>query len=187
MPEIVATAGDPAANSYLSLEEADQQMDGFPNAKRWQSLDKATKERALLEGTRKVDRYKGWLPATSTQRLAFPNARDPEGGGIPMEVINALLEFLDWKTSGEMESLKRLQAEGVTNRSLMGQSSTFKADDSQLPAGARKELDRLWHLYSSPRLVQQSRRQMFVSGQTTRSAFAGDNVNTQDNGPLSEI
>ncbi len=173
MPDIIETIGDPAANSYLSLEAADEAMDGFPNARKWLNLSEADRQRALLDATRKVDRYKGWTPQTATQALAFPSSRDPEGV-LPREVTNAVLEILDFEASGEMKSLKKLQAEGVTSRSIMGQSSQFKADESQMPAGARRELDGLWRLYSSPILVQDRVKVAGKPGTTTGSLFKGD-------------
>jgi hypothetical protein len=187
MPDIVATIGDPAANSYLSLADADKAMDGFPNALAWLNLDEATRQRHLLDGSRRIDRFKAWIPKQDpAQALAFPTKKDPTGE-LPPEVPNALLEFLDFQASGEMASIKRLQAEGVTNRSIMGQSTTFKADASQLPAGARNELEKLWRLYSSPVMVRHPHRQMFVRGLTNQSPFSGDPVNSFDNGPLEPL
>jgi hypothetical protein len=173
MPDIVAIIGDPAANSYLSLEDADRLMDGFPNAKKWLNLDEATRQRILLDGTRKIDRFRGWTPKTATQALAFPTSKDP-ADALPREVIDALLEFSDFTASGEMASLKKLQAEGVTNKSVLGQNSSFKEDTSQLPAGSRSSLETLWRLYGTPILIQHPVRSMFRPFSTTGSLFNGD-------------
>lgn len=183
MPDIVATIGDPAANSYLSLEDADAKMDGFPNALAWSNLDEATRQRLLLKWTRIIDRYKFWTPLTSTQALAFPSSKDLPGV-LPAQLLNAFLECLDFEAGAEMLSLKRLQAEGVTNRTLMGQSSTFKADSSQMPAGARNELDRLWRLYSAPIVVQRPHTEALRPDLTNRSPFEGDRAVDLDNDPL---
>jgi len=183
MPDIVATVGDPAANSYLSLEDADAKMDGFPNGPAWENLDDATRQRFLLKWTRIIDRFKGWTPQTATQALAFPSSKDPVGV-IPAQVVNALLECLDFEASGELSSLKKLQAEGVTNRSIMGQSSTFKADPSQLPAGARNELEKLWRLYSGPVIVTRPHTEALKVDPTNRSPFEGDRVIDLDTDPL---
>ncbi len=186
MPDIVATVGDPAANSYLSLEDADQAMDSYPNVAAWLEFEDEVRKRLLIKWTRIIDRFKEWLPATTTQALAFPTKKDAVGV-IPKKTINALLECLDFESAGEMLSLKKLQAEGVTNRSILGQSSTFKEDRSELPAAAQKELMILWKSYAGLLVVQHPHRQMFVEGTTTRSPFAGDPVNPFDNGPLEPL
>ncbi len=185
MPDVVATVSDPEANSYLSLEAADKAMDGFPNAKLWQDFDEATRQRHLLDGTRKIDRFRGWPPRkVSTQALAFPTQKDV-AGALPTEVINALLEFLDFQAGGELIGLKKLQAEGVTSRSLLGQSSSMKADDSNLPSGSRNELLGLWRIYGAP-IVTVPTYTTPLCGPTSASPFKDIVVPPRNQGNVSD-
>ncbi|MGH9462004.1 MAG: DnaT-like ssDNA-binding protein [Vicinamibacteria bacterium] len=145
-----AIPGDEAANSYLTLTEADERMSEFESFDAWDELDEDDQARLLIRGTRLIDRYGGWgAPLDENQRLAFPRSidEDDEGNGvIPDGLKRALLEYVDFRLQdedGARKALKDLQAEGVTSTSMLGQSSTFEKDESELPAGARRELDRL--------------------------------------------
>jgi hypothetical protein len=144
MVTVNATPSDPAANSYLTPTEADALFEGFSGQDAWDELDEDTQCQLLLEGTRLVDSYKRWGPVrVEGQRLAFPRVMDAEAV-IPEPVRLALVEFLNYKVDGQLEPLKKLQAEGVTSASILGQSSNFKEDPSRLPAPARNMLDELW-------------------------------------------
>lgn len=154
MPEINATAQDPEANSYLTLEEADAAMDSFLNAEAWQDFDEPVRERLLINGSRLINQRYPWPPKfDADQAMAFPTAIETDGA-VPAEIRRALLEYLDFMAAGDLDHLKRLQAEGVTNVSQLGQSATVEKDESGLPAGARKELDKLWTKYNAPRVMK---------------------------------
>lgn len=145
MPDINATPSDPAANSYLTIEEADELVDGFEHADKWDDLDEDAKARLLVEAARKVDQYGGlkggWGPTkVSSQRLSFPRQKD-KAGEIPLSVKNAIGEYLNFKLEGSLVALKKLQEEGVSSATILGQSQTFDVDPSGMPAGARRELD----------------------------------------------
>jgi len=141
---INATPSDPAANSYLTLDEADELFEGFSGLDAWDELDPDAQTQLLLEGTRLIDSYQRWGPVRVTgQRLAFPRVMD-EAGKIPENVRLALVEFCNYMVDGQLEPLKKLQAEGVTSASILGQSSSFAADHSRLPAPARNLLDELF-------------------------------------------
>lgn len=147
MPDINATPSDPAANSYLTIAEADELIDGFEHGDKWDDLDEDAKARLLVEATRKVDQYGGlkggWGPTkVSSQRLAFPRRPDT-AGAIPEAVKLAVCEYLNFKLEGSLVALKKLQEEGVTSATILGQSQSFGADLSGLPAGARRQLDAL--------------------------------------------
>lgn len=143
-----ATPNGAAANSYLTMEEADERLNEFPNRLKWDELDPDDRKVLLFQGTRLIDRYRSTPPREKeTQRLAFPTSKDA-AGVIPEAVKLALLEFVDMMLGNvEIQELKQLQAEGVTNSSVLGRSATFTEDRSQLPAGARNELDRLLASY----------------------------------------
>ncbi len=146
-PEFLnATASDPAANSYMTLTEADERMSEFEAFDAWDALEEDDQARMLIRGTRLIDQFHGWgAGLEEDQRLAFPRLIDMNGD-IPDGVKRALLEYVDFRLKdedGSLNELKDLQAEGVTQQSMLGQSTSFEKDDSQLPAGARKELERL--------------------------------------------
>lgn len=150
MPEepdfLDATISGEDANSYLTLEEANERMNEFESFDAWDELDEDDQARMLIRGTRLIDAYCSAGTAFSeTQRLSFPRAID-ETGEIPDAVKVALLEYVDFRLrddDGSMNALKDLQAEGVTSQSMLGQSTQMDKDGSQLPAGARKQLDKI--------------------------------------------
>ena len=154
--DIDATVSGAAANSYLTVAEVDELLNGYSSADKWDELqDPDDKKRLLMIGTRRIDRFKNWPPgAVLGQRLTFPCSLDDPKTAIPEQVKRALLEFVDAALDGSLDALKTLQAEGVTNMSVLGQSTTFREDKSQLPAGARAELDVLWDGYNAPRLAE---------------------------------
>jgi hypothetical protein len=147
MVTLNAAVSDPAANSYLTLVEADDAMEAFSQLDAWDDLDPDAQSQLLMEGTRLIDSYRIWGPKkVLTQRLEFPRSTDAEGI-IPEKVKTALLEYLNYKLEGDLEPLKKLQAENVKSASVLGQSSSFEADESRLPAGSRKPLDELEHTH----------------------------------------
>ena len=143
-----ATVSGTASNSYLTLEEADALTAEYDCSDDWSSLgSQAAKERLLIKATRKIDRYRkdkgGWgPPAVAGQKLAFPRECDPVDE-IPEGVKRAVMEAVNGELSTAVDEIKRLQAEGVTSSSLLGQSLSMSADESLLPAEARAELDLL--------------------------------------------
>lgn len=183
--DIDATVSGPSANSYFTLAEADAAMDGFPNGSKWLNFDELKRSRLLLRATRLVDRFKLWPPKQvkdPEQSLAFPTERDGQGV-LPAEVLNAVLETLDFFAAGKMESLKKLQAEGVKSSSMLGQSSSFEADYSELPAGARNELLKRWKIYNGPRLFQKPVERMWQNP-TTGSLYESHNDPMLEDGSL---
>jgi len=142
---VIATPNDVAANSYLTIAEADALSLEFLNGEKWDDLEEEDQARLLLTGTRLIDRYPpgGWgTREEPDQRLVFPRVID-EKGVIPEGVKLALMEYVDFRLAGDLTALKKLQGEGVTSTSILGQSSSFEKDETNLPAGARQELDRI--------------------------------------------
>ncbi len=145
MVTVNAIPNDPAANSYLTIAEADTLSLEFLNGEKWDDLEEEDQARLLLTGTRLIDRFpeSGWgTREKEDQRLVFPRVID-EKGVIPEGVKLALMEYVDYRLAGDLTELKKLQGEGVTSTSLLGQSSSFEKDESHLPAGARQELKRI--------------------------------------------
>jgi hypothetical protein len=157
--DLNAVVSDPEANSYLTLEEADELMDGFLSAEQWDALRPESSEttgetiriRLLRQAARLVDRYRPLPPkAVAAQALAWPTAKDP-AGEIPRGVKLAVCEWIDAYLQGgqRFQALKRMQAEGVTSMSQLGQSSSFDSEGSMLPGGSRRELDRVIDSYDT--------------------------------------
>jgi hypothetical protein len=59
---IDATISGASSNSYLTRDEADSLMDGYPQLDAWDSLDVEAQERILIVGTRLIDAYTAWGP-----------------------------------------------------------------------------------------------------------------------------
>lgn len=88
VPDLVATAGDEAANSYLSVADADVLAtdDLGPESSAWIAATTATKEAALKRATREIDAYvaSGWPPFDADQALVFPRSDvDVDAAGDP--------------------------------------------------------------------------------------------------------
>lgn len=92
VPDLVATPGAPDANSYVTLEEADEYVAGLagPSARAWERLDEDAKKRALLTATRRLDQedYAG-RKASNAQALKWPRVgvRDEDGRTYPSDVV----------------------------------------------------------------------------------------------------
>lgn len=138
---IDATPCGETADSYLTVAEADSRMTGFFQYAKWAAKTTDEKETLLKAASRQVGQYKPIPPKQqSTQALPFPTEKD-ESEVIPLRVQNAVLEVIDYRLESKLITLKQQQAEGVTSASMLGQSKSFNADPSGLPAGARRELD----------------------------------------------
>src|SRR5690606_31374425 len=92
VPDLIATPGAPDANSYVTLEEADEYVAGLagPSARAWEQLDTDAKRRALLTATRRLDQedYAG-RKASNAQALKWPRVgvRDEDGRVYPSDVV----------------------------------------------------------------------------------------------------
>jgi len=146
--QLDATPSGTSSNSYLTLEAANDLMGAFEQLNAWDSLDNDAKARLLFQGTRKIDGYPASLesnwgpPKVEDQALVFPRATDEEGV-IPRRVQLALCEYCNYILEKDRVPIKKLQAEGVTSSNALGQSMSLGEDTSELPGGARRELDTL--------------------------------------------
>lgn len=94
---LTATPADEAADSYLTVADADALAgaDLGPETEAWIDSDLETKERALKRATREVDSYvaTGWPPFDDAQALVFPREDlDADSAGdpfIPRKVVLA--------------------------------------------------------------------------------------------------
>lgn len=132
-------------NSYISIEEANEYFAGRLHAERWYETDNITKEAALKQATRAIDRQllKG-RKTNPEQELAFPRYPDTE---VPEAVKEACCEeALAILESGNSQR-RKLQQEGVQSFSLGNMSETFVAGAGKgLLSQEAKELLRPWLL-----------------------------------------
>ena len=131
------------SESYCTIEEANEYFAGRLHAERWGQADESTKEKALKQATRAIDRQ--LLRGRKTnpeQELAFPRHPDTE---IPKEVQEACCEeALAILESGNSQR-RKLQQEGVQSFSLGNMSETFAAGAGKgLLSQEAKELLRPW-------------------------------------------
>ncbi len=171
-----ATVAGPSANSYLTFDEADALLESIPGElmDKWDALvneETGLKDQQcqiLLEAARLIDQYQPWgPPSLDTQRLKFPRITD-DVTVISLQVKNAVVEFIKHVLDGDMADLKKLQKESVTSASILGLSSSFEAEKSELPAGSRRELDLLVRAHW-PAAIKNRR----LDGSTDHDSFFG--------------
>ena len=97
-----STAGDPSANSYVSLVEANTYLEAHLKASSWSVLDDERKKAALISATRALDSMRfGGRKASQTQSLLWPRQYiyDYENyliTGIPKQLKDAECELAIW-------------------------------------------------------------------------------------------
>ncbi len=140
------TISGPETNSYLSLDDARERLNGFPPhvQDKW---DEATSpdnwEWLLIRGTALIDQFTAWGPLkVRTQIRSFPRGVD-SATAIPERVLSALAEYIAFYLDGSMVGTKKMQEEGVETMSILGQSQSLAEERTGLPAGARRELEHL--------------------------------------------
>ena len=131
------------SGSYCTIEYANEYFAGRLHAESWSGADSETKEKALRQATRSIDRMP--LRGRKTdlhQPLAFPRYPDTE---IPEAVKEACCEeALAILESGNSQR-RKLQREGVQSFSLGNMSETFVAGAGKgLLSQEAKELLRPW-------------------------------------------
>ncbi len=119
-PETTITVGE---NSYIDVEEASGYFAGRLHAESWTGADDSTKEAALKQATRAIDRqlFKG-RKADLAQTLAFPRYPDEEAPDIVKDACCE--EALALLERGNSQRGK-LQAEGVTSITIGSVSETY--------------------------------------------------------------
>ena len=131
------------SGSYCTIEGADEYFAGRLHAEAWTGADAETKEKALKQATRQIDRQplRG-RKSDREQALAFPRYPDTE---IPKEVQEACCEeALAILESGNSQR-RKLQQEGVQSFSLGNMSETYVAGAGKgLLSQEAKELLRPW-------------------------------------------
>jgi hypothetical protein len=133
------------SGSYCTIEEANEYFSGRLHAESWGQADESTKEKALKQATKIIDRQ--LLRGRKTnpeQELAFPRHPDTE---IPAAVKEACCdEALAILERGNSQR-RKLQQEGVQSFSLGNMSETYVAGAGKgLLSQEAKELLKPWLL-----------------------------------------
>ena len=123
MPEEFETTITVGENSYIDIEEANEYFAGRLHAESWGQADESTKEKALRQATKAIDRQPLRGRKTNPeQELAFPRYPDTE---VPEAVKEACCEeALSLLERGNSQR-RRLQQEGVQSFSLGNMSETY--------------------------------------------------------------
>lgn len=133
------------SGSYCSIEYADEYFKNRLHAESWGQADESTKEKALKQATRAIDRQ--LLRGRKTnpeQELAFPRHPDTE---IPAAVKEACCEEALAILERGNSQRRRLQQEGVQSFTLGNMSETYTAGAGKgLLSQEAKELLRPWLL-----------------------------------------
>ena len=131
--------------SYCTTEYANEYFSGRLHAESWGQADNETKEKALQQATRAIDRqHLNGRKATDTQELAFPRYPDTE---IPEAVKEACCEEALAMLERGNGQRRKLQQEGVQSFALGNMSETYVAGAGKgLLSQEAKELLRPWLL-----------------------------------------
>jgi len=131
--------------SYCTIEYADEYFRNRLHAESWGQADESTKEKALKQATRAIDRQ--LLRGRKTnpeQELAFPRYPDTE---VPEAVKEACCEEALAILERGNSQRRKLQQEGVQSFTLGNMSETYIAGAGKgLLSQEAKELLRPWLL-----------------------------------------
>ena len=143
MPEEFETTITVGENSYIDIEEADEYFAGRLHAESWSGADSETKEKALRQATKEIDRMPIRGRKTDiSQSLAFPRYPDTE-------ILEAVKEACCEEALALLErgnsQRRKLQQEGVQSFSLGNMSETYITGAGKgLLSQEAKELLRPW-------------------------------------------
>ena len=142
MPEYEPTI-EVGENSYIDIDGADEYFAGRLHAESWSGADSETKEKALKQATKEIDRQ--LLRGRKTnpeQELAFPRYPDTE---VPEAVKEACCEVALALLERGNNQRRKLQQEGVQSFTLGNMSETYAAGAGRgLLSQEAKELLRPW-------------------------------------------
>ena len=134
-------------NSYIDIDGADEYFAGRLHAESWGQADDETKEKALKQATKEIDRQPlTGRKAVDDQALAFPRYPDEE---IPVAVKEACCEIALALLERGNSQRRKLQQEGVQSFTLGSMSETYAPGAGRgLLSQEAKELLRPWLLWA---------------------------------------
>ena len=131
------------SGGYCTIEYANEYFSGRLHAESWSEADDSTKEKALKQATRQIDRQplRG-RKSDREQTLAFPRYPDTE---VPEAVKEACCEEALALLERGNSQRRKLQQEGVQSFSLGNMSESYAAGAGKgLLSQEAKELLRPW-------------------------------------------
>jgi len=145
MPEEFETTITVGENSYIDIAGADEYFSGRLHAGSWGETDNSTKEAALKQATKAIDRQPLRGRKTNPeQELAFPRHPDTE---VPEAVKEACCEEALALLERGNSQRRKLQQEGVQSFSLGNMSEVYVPGAGRgLLSQEAKELLRPWLL-----------------------------------------
>lgn len=148
---LITTPGDPDANSYVSLTEAENYFAGRLNNSLWE-LNSSSLPRALITATRRIDteRFSG-IRETRSQALQFPRSLIYDADGypydantIPRNLKNAVCElayFYLQQNERLVSEVELHDAQFLSDYKVGPLSYSFKGDGNNvLPNSVKAEL-----------------------------------------------
>lgn len=134
-------------NSYIDIDGADEYFAGRLHAESWGQADESTKEKALKQATKIIDRQRlNGRKTNPSQPLAFPRYPDAE---IPQNVKEACCEEALAILERGNSQRRKLQQEGVQSFTLGNMSESYVAGAGKgLLSQEAKELLKPWLLGS---------------------------------------
>ncbi len=162
-------SGSTTANSYLSVDDADQYFENYGNTSTWTALDAADKEQALRFGTQFLEtRFAAqWLgrKANKTQALAWPRCGIHVDGyllddaSLPQKLKDATAEAaLRYLTDGELfpdvDNPGSVQREKVAADGAEVETAYFEPGQSQIAFYRKVELLVREFVYSGSEVIR---------------------------------
>lgn len=150
-PTLVATPGDPLANSYATLAEAELYHQAHPHATTWATATAAQAARALVLATRLLDAQVKWqgVIATQTQALAWPRLcaydrhdRALSSSVIPQAVKDATCEYARQLLARDRTADRDSDVDGIARVKAGPVDVEFR----DAPGGAKVLPDAVWLL-----------------------------------------
>lgn len=136
MPTVITTPADPAANSYVSVAEADAYHATHLYASVWTAATVTTKETAVIHATRVLDLMYKWAQwsTTPTQKLQWPRTgvedflRRSYIGDlvIPSQLKDATAEFARQLIVADRTADSDIETQGITSLGVGSVSLSFK-------------------------------------------------------------
>lgn len=139
-----AVEGSETANSYVTVEEADDYFAGWTDSTSWDALSAADKEKQLVTATRQlnVEQY-GGIKSTKTQSLEWPRDAVMDYNGyaiitVPGNLKAAVCEMVIWNMSDriisdfELESLESYKVGPLDLKTRAGAYKKFPSTVSNL-------------------------------------------------------
>lgn len=97
MPTVISIVGDPTANSYVTVAEADSYFSDSFGRSLWAQTSSGDREAAVITASRYLDQYMTWMGhrSTSEQAMEWPriDTFDKTGRPYPTNIVPGPVRF----------------------------------------------------------------------------------------------